>query len=247
MSQTVERAIAVIEQLSTGPKYPAEIAENLEVHRTTALRLLRVLTDGGFARRRGDGAYVIGYRFAGLAQAALEQFDLREISHPLIAALGDELNVTVHIGALSGDGIVYADKYEPHGTVRLYSEVGKRVLLHASGVGKALLAFTAEKDRIRLLKGYVYERFTETTIPNAEAFARELDQTRERGYAVDDGEHESFVNCVAVPVRDSSGEVRTALSVTSLREQIDLESLIDNLPRIHATANKIQHELGWRE
>lgn len=246
MSQTVERAIAVLEQLSTGPKQVAEIAAGLSVHRTTALRLLQDLSNGGLARRREDGTYAIGYRLAGLAQAALEQFDLREISHPHIAALGRELGLTVHIAVITGNGIVYADKFEPHGTVRLYSEVGKPVRLHASGVGKVLLAFAPEHERRRLLDGHAFERFTATTIADPAAFERELATIRERGHSTDDGEYETFVNCIGVPIRDGSGEVRTALSVTALREQTDLSALTGRLPKVIEAAEAIEYELGRR-
>jgi DNA-binding IclR family transcriptional regulator len=102
-----------------------------------------------------------------------------------------------------------------------------------------------EDERAQLLKGHRYERFTDTTVTTAEAFATRLSEIRVRGYAEDDGEYESFVNCVAVPVRDGTGTARTALSVTALRAQTDLTALRGLLPGIRDTADAISRALGW--
>jgi DNA-binding IclR family transcriptional regulator len=247
VSQTVERAIQVMEMLSEGPQHPASVADRLGVHRTTALRLLQDLCQGGLARKREDGAFAVGYRLAGLAHAALEQFDLRAIAHPFLGELARKLRLTVHIATVENGRVIYVDKIEPPGTVRLYSQIGKPVVLHSSGVGKAIVAFMLERERDALLDGYVYDRFTDTTVTSAGAFAARLDEARARGWAEDDGEYESFVNCVAVPVRDGTGTVRTALSVTALKAQTDLPALRRQMPAIRHTAQAISRALGWTQ
>lgn len=247
MSKTVERAIATLEMLSEGPQHPAAIAERFEVHRTTVLRVLQDLVQGGLARKRDDGTFAVGYRLAGLAQAALEQFDLRAIAHPFLAELGRKLRLTVHIATVEDGRVVYVDKIEPQGTVRLYSQVGKPVLMHTSGVGKTILAFMPEHERAQLLEGYRYARFTDTTITTAEEFSAQLSEIRARGHGEDDGEYESFANCVAVPVRDGTGTVRTAISVTALKAQTDLPALREHLPGIRSTAQAISRALGWTQ
>ncbi|MEU6118689.1 IclR family transcriptional regulator [Streptomyces sp. NPDC047117] len=247
MSQAVERAIQIMEMLSEGPQHPTAIAERFGVHRTTALRLLQDLCQGGLARKREDGTFAVGYRLAGLAQAALEQFDLRAIAHPFLVELGRKLRATVHIATVEDGRVIYVDKIEPQGGVRLYSQIGKPVVLHSSGVGKAILAFMPEQERAELLDGYVYERFTDTTVTTADAFAARLRDIRARGWAEDDGEYESFVNCVAVPVRDGTGTVSTAVSVTALKAQADLTALQGHLPAIRHTAQTISRALGWTQ
>ncbi|WP_037572183.1 IclR family transcriptional regulator [Phaeacidiphilus oryzae] len=245
MSRSVERAVRVLELLSERPQHPAAVAEGFGVHRTTALRLLQDLCEGGLARRREDGTFAVGYRLAGLAQAALEQFDLRAIAHPFLADLGRRLQLTVHIATLENGQVIYADKVEPRTGVRLYSQIGRPVPLHTSGVGKAILAYLREEERERILTGYRYERFTETTLTTSAAFRAQLAEVRARGWAEDDGEYEHFVACVAVPVRDGTGRVRSALSVTALRAQTDLAGLHERLPAIRGTAQAVSRALGW--
>ncbi|GLY68802.1 IclR family transcriptional regulator [Amycolatopsis taiwanensis] len=245
MSQAVERAIQILEMLTIGPQHPNAVAERFGVHRTTALRLLQDLCQGGLARKREDGTFAVGYRLAGLAQAALDQFDLRGVAHPHLAELGRKLRLTVHIATVDDGRVIYVDKIEPPGTIRLYSQIGKPVVLHTSGVGKTILAFMPEDERAQLLRGYDYQRFTDATITTAEGFAARLREIRERGWGEDDGEYESYVNCVAVPVRDGTSAVRTAISVTALKAQIDLAGLRQHLPAIRNAAQAISRALGW--
>jgi len=247
VSSTVTRAIAIMEMLSEGPQHPADIAERFGVHRTTALRLLQDLVGGGLARRRPDGTYAVGYRLAGLAQAALEQFDLRAVAHPHLLELGRKLRLTAHVATVEDGRVVYVDKVEPQGGVRLYSQVGKPVVLHTSGVGKTILAFLPEHERAELLAGHHFQRYTGSTITSAAAFDAELERIRARGHGEDDGEYESFVHCVAVPIRDGTGTVRSALSVTALRAQTDLADLRGQLPGIRSTARAISRALGWTQ
>ncbi|POX42851.1 IclR family transcriptional regulator [Streptomyces sp. Ru73] len=247
MSQTVERAIRALELISESPQHPTDVAESLGVHRTTALRLLQDLCQGGLARKREDGSFAVGYRLAGLAQSALEQFDLRTIAHPHLLELGRKLRLTVHIATVEEGRVFYVDKVDPQGGVRLYSQIGKAVVLHTSGVGKVILAYMSPEERAQVLEGYSYERFTDATVTTADDFAAQLSEIRERGWAADDGEYEHFINCVAVPVRDGTGAVRTALSVTALKAQVDLARLQELLPTIRATAHTISRALGWTQ
>jgi DNA-binding IclR family transcriptional regulator len=244
MSQTVQRAIAILEFVSEAPRSLGEVAEHLDVHKSTALRLLQTLVDGGLVRRGEDGAYGVGYRLAGLAQVALDQFDLRAIAHPHLVALGKLTRHTVHFAALEDDRIVYVDKIDPVGAVRLYSQIGKPVRLHTAGAGKAVLAFLPADREAALLRDHEFERFTDTTITSAAAFQQELAEIRERGWAIDNGEFEDFVNCIAVPVRGATGAVFAAVSVTALKAQADLTDLQRLLPDLRHTADTISKELG---
>ncbi|MFI6879182.1 IclR family transcriptional regulator [Streptomyces sp. NPDC050400] len=248
MSQTVRRAIDILEFVARRPRTQTEVGEHLGVHRSTALRLLESLTEGGLARRLPDGRYAVGHRLAGLAQLALEQFGLKDVAGEHLRGLGERCGHTVHLAALEGDRIVYVDKVDPVDGVRLYSQIGRPVTLHTAGVAKAILAHQPRERAAELLDGTCdFAPHTATTITDAAAYRAALDETRARGWAVDDGEYEDYVNCVAVPVRDSTGEVIAAVSVTALKAKAglgDLES--DVLPDLMTTADTISKELGWR-
>ncbi|WP_420034146.1 IclR family transcriptional regulator [Streptomyces sp. cg28] len=247
MSQTVRRAIDILEYVARSPRTQTEVGDHLGVHRSTALRILESLTEGGLARRLPDGRYAVGYRLAGLAQLAREQFGLRDIAAEPLRALAAACGHTVHLAALEDERIVYADKVDPADGVRLYAEIGRPVPLHTAGAAKAILAFLPPGQAELLLADCDFAPRTATTITDPAAYRAGLAPVRARGWAVDDGEYESYVNCVAVPVRDCGGAVAAAVSVTALKARAGLDVLVrDVLPDLLTTAETISKELGWR-
>lgn len=246
MSQTVARAIEILEFVSIEPRTPTEVGKHLDVHRSTALRLLETLTESAITRRHPDGRYGVGYRLAGLAQLAIEQFDLTAVTRPFLARLAATTTHTVHMAVLEGDRIVYADKLEPPQSVRLFSQIGQAVTLTTAGVSKAILAYHSAEQVQRILTTAHFARYTATSITTKAAFLDQLEIVRQRGWAVDDGELEDYVNCIAMPVRDSSGQVIAAVSLTALKARATMADLELLLPALTDTTTSLSKELGWK-
>jgi DNA-binding IclR family transcriptional regulator len=247
MSQTVQRAITILEFIGVTPHSPSEVAIHLDVHRSTALRLLETLTEGGLARRRPDGRYGLGYRLTGLSHLAQEQFDLPAVAHAHMVSLCQSYGHTVHLATLEGDKIIYVDKVDPAAGVRMFAEIGKPVRLHASALAKAILSNQPDDRISTLIRRCRFERLTDTTITEEATFRQELKISRDRGWAVDDGEAESFINCISVPIRDATSDVSAAMSVTALKVLADLPALeADLLPTLLEICSMISRDLGWR-
>jgi len=140
VSQTVERAISIVEHLARRPATLIEVTAELGVHKSTALRLLQTLEGAGFARRQTDGLYTVGVRLISIAYSALESLDLREVARPHLTPLNQKYGHTVHLASFVDGVVIYIDKYEGRSSIRMYSRVGKTVDFHSSGVGKVILA-----------------------------------------------------------------------------------------------------------
>jgi len=133
------------------------------------------------------------------------------------------------------------------GGLRLYSQIGKPVRLHTAAVGKAILSQQPAEAVEEFLRRCDFERFTESTITTPEALLSELQVAHERGWAVDDGEMEDFLNCIAAPIRKSTGDVIAAVSITALKAKTNLAMLESKLlPELLLTAAAISKELGWQ-
>ena len=246
MSQSVERAIEILEFVAIAPRTQSEVASHLDVHRSTALRVLQTLTDSGLTRKRSDGKYSVGYRLAGLANAAREQFDFANVARPYLVKLGEQCSHTIHLAALEGGRIVYVDKIEQPGMIKLFSQIGAPVCLHTAGVSKAILAFQPPDVVDSVMKAADFVSHTPTTITSRSRFDAELAVVAERGWSVDDAEYEDYVNCVAMPVRDASNRVVAAVSVAALKGRADLTALELLLPDLRAVTDNVSKELGWR-
>jgi DNA-binding IclR family transcriptional regulator len=244
MSQTVERAVAIIEQISDRPATLGEVTEALGVHKSTALRLLQTLERAGFARRDPTGRYSVGSRLIGIAYKALESIDVREAARPHLLRLNEMYGHTVHLASFTDGVVTYVDKYEGRSSIRMYSRIGKSAALHASGVGKAILAHLEPTLLDAVIAKVEFTRFTAQTITSEHRFRAELAEVRAQGYACDRGEFEDLINCISAAIRSGDGTVRSAISISVPTMVIPLEELQQLVPDLITTARTISRELG---
>lgn len=246
MSQSVDKAISILVACAQGPHRLGELAAPLEVHKSTVLRLLQAMERRKFVRRQADGKWTIGPAFTSTALAALENLETRSVAHPKLLQLAEELGHTLHLAELVDHDIIYVDKVDGQGAVRMLSRIGAPVELHTAAVAKVILAFLPpEVSEPLIARRASFRRFTPKTLTSAALLSKELEAVRQRGWAVDDGELEDYISCVAVPIRGADGQVVAGLSLTALKAIEPLEDLKLNLPRLTGVAAEISLELGW--
>ncbi|MBE9497949.1 MULTISPECIES: IclR family transcriptional regulator [Streptomyces] len=242
MSQTVDRALSILPLLAEGPANLEQVAARLEVHKSTALRLLRTLHEHGIVYRQPDQRYRLGTRLFALAQQAMENLDVREIAHPYLAELNAACGHTVHLAVHEEDEVLYIDKVESRYPVRMYSRIGKPVAPTVAAVAKLLLADLPEPERRAVAERLDYPRYTPRSTPDAAAFLAELAAVREQGWATDLGGHEESINCVAAPIRGAEGRVVAAMSVSAPNVVVSADELLALLPRVRRTAEAVSAE-----
>ena len=246
MSQSLARAMTVLGLLGDGPRSLDELASILEVHKTTVLRLLRTLEADRFVQHDADHRYQLGSRLFELANHALEQRDVRSIARPHLAELNSITGQTVHLATYEAGDVIYIDKFDAQQSVRMYSRIGKPAPLHCTAVGKILISARPEAERAQIARGITYTPFTDRTITTPERYLRELDLVLEQGYAEDREEHESFVNCIGCAVRNGTGDVVAAVSMSVPDMLLDHQQVLAALPEVQRAAAAISEGLGWR-
>ncbi|HEY2057929.1 IclR family transcriptional regulator [Amycolatopsis sp. NBC_01480] len=247
MSQSLDRALTLLAGLAQGAKTLDQLAEEVGVHKTTVLRLLRTLESHHFVRREGTRYYRLGSALFDLASQALEDRDVRRSSAEALAALNERTGHTVHLATYEDGEVVYIDKYEGRHSVRMYSRIGKRAPLHCTAVGKVLVSAMPRERREALARGIDYVVLTPNTISSPEAYLAELDKVAARGYAVDNAEHEDFIHCVAAPIRGGGGEVLAAASMSVPKVLLDYEGLLALVPELLAATKEASVHSGWTE
>ncbi|GGV22716.1 IclR family transcriptional regulator [Actinomadura cremea] len=247
MSQSLARALGILIELGEGPRNLDELAATAGVHKTTVLRLLRTLEEERFVHRDGDHRFHLGSRMFALARASLEQHGIRDVAAPHLAKLNETTGQTIHLGVLEGDDVIYLAKYDSRHAIRMYSRVGLPMPLHATAIAKVLLADLPAARRRRIAEDIEYTPFTEHTITGPRELLAELDRVADQGHAMDDAEHETFIRCVGAPVRDASGRVVAAVSVSVPEVVLDRDAVIGLLPDLLATADAISADYGYTE
>ena len=245
MSQSLDRALTLLSGLAKEHKTLDQLAEEVGVHKSTVLRLLRTLEQHHFVRRDGTRYYRLGTALFDLANQALEGYDVRRAAQPALSALNARTGHTVHLASYDDGEVVYLDKYEGRHSVRMYSRVGKRAPLHCTAVGKVLVASFPRDRRHEVAHRIDYVRMTANTISSAAGYLAELEQVERRGYAVDNAEHEDFIHCIAAPVRGAGGEVLAAASLSVPKVLLDYEGLLALVPDLVSAAEDASIHSGW--
>lgn len=244
MSQTLSRGLEALVALGEEPRSIYDIAERLDVHHSTALRILHTLEGERFVVRR-DGKFYLGPRVAWLGQVVLEQSDLRTVARPILEALGHQIGETIHLGALLDTEVVYIDKVESTQAVRMYSQIGKPAPLHCTGIAKAIAANNPTLRALLRDLEQPYRRFTPFTRTTFPELDQDFSRALETGYILDDREHEESIHCIAAPIRSANGISTSAVSIAVPVHRCDHERLLSFAPQLLAAAHAISSELGY--
>ncbi|MFJ4835242.1 IclR family transcriptional regulator [Streptomyces sp. NPDC088747] len=244
--QSVDRAVSVLEILARlGEAGVTEIADELDVHKSTAFRLLGVLENRGLVAQAKDrGKYYLGAAVLRLAGAAAVRLDISQEGVPVCRELADELGETVNIAVLDDDAAVNIMQARGAASVTAQNWLGRRTPLHATSSGKVLLAHLPPTLREGLLARPL-RRFTERTITGTAALRSELEAVVEQGYAFAIEELELGLAAVAAPVRAHDGKVIGAISTSGPVYRLDSERLPDLAKRTVAAAGELSRRMGY--
>jgi DNA-binding IclR family transcriptional regulator len=247
VSQSLDRALVLLDELANGPKTLDQLAERITVHKSTVLRLLRTLESHRFVQRNGVRYYRLGTSLFELAFRALDERDVRRSVEPALRELNASTGHTVHLASYEDGEVIYIDKAESRHNVRMYSRIGRRAPLHCTAVAKVLVAALPADQRKVVAASISYEKMTPRTITTQKAYLAELARVADRGYAIDDEEHEEHIHCVAAPVRGARGEVLAAMSLSVPQVVLDLDGLLRLVPALLAATEKASAECGYTE
>ncbi|WP_159618813.1 IclR family transcriptional regulator [Ruania rhizosphaerae] len=244
MGQSVDRAIRALQIIAEQPLTATEAAAKLEVHTSTAFRLLQTLASHNFVTLERQGRYRLGAGLFSLAFQAWEDLDVREVASPYLHSLNDLTSETVHLAVLEQQHVVYIDKVESKHPIRMYSRVGAVAPLHCTGVAKAILAFLDVQQRRELLAHAPLHGHTQTTLTSIEALEANFAIAREQGYTLDDEEHEVGIHCIAAPVFSPRGAVAGAVSISAPMARLPRDELLKLIPALLDATSQISSELG---
>lgn len=230
---SVDRALRIISEISGASRGLTldELSGRLGIPKSSLHRLLTALRFRRFVTQpEPGGPYLLGTDMLAAAFKFVDTLDQRALIRPYLARLAEELNETVHMAVLDGAEVVYQDKIESSRSIKLSSVIGGRNPAHATGIGKALLAWTYPTDEAIgawAARWAPLAKRTPRTVTSAAKLAGQLEAVRQQGYAVDNEENEPGVRCVAVPVFLGRAVPCAAVSVTVLSSRATPGRLVE--------------------
>jgi len=246
--QSIDRIFQIIELLSMHPKGISltEICSATSLPKGTVSRMLAALISHGYAVQEIDTKryrltmrmFEIGSRVAGSA-------NILSVARPYLEYLSNVSGEAVHLVSRVKDEVIYLYKEEASNSiVRMSSFVGLRNPMYCTGVGKSILAFLPNDEIRAIWNRTVPIQFTPQTITSLAAMEKEIALIRQRGYAVDDEEHELGVRCVAAPILDFSGSPVAAISLSAPAIRLTDSEIEKYAPMVLDAASNISRYFG---
>lgn len=237
------KVLAVLDALGDRRRF-ADLVAATGLPKSSVHRILQDLVRSGFCAVDEAGLYLPGPKLMGLAGRVFGRLDALSGADPALERLRARTGATVHLAVLSGDEAIYVRKLEASKPYRMASRIGMSIPLHCTAIGKALLSGLPREEALEILERTGQPRRTPNTRTTLAALTADLDATRERGWSLDDEENELGVVCVGAAVRDATGRVTAAVSVSQLLGDVTDMPPEAAGPLVADTAREVSRSIG---
>jgi DNA-binding IclR family transcriptional regulator len=223
-----------------------EVSRELDIHKSTAYRLLTTLRDRGLVEQdAGTEKYRLGFGMVLLARAASADLDILRCARPVCELLSERTKETVTIAVLEGDDAVIIHQSLSRASALNVDWTGRHTPLHATAAGKIFLLYMPEDQLLRILERPL-ERFTEHTIVDPVSLRDHINEIQDAGYAYTVEELETGLNAVGAPIRSSDGAVVGAVSVSGPAFRLSPAGLPEIGKLAKRAATEISRCLGFQ-
>ncbi|WP_415381899.1 IclR family transcriptional regulator [Halosimplex sp. TS25] len=243
---TVDRTLQIVEIIQElDGAGVSEIAERVDVGKSAVHNHLNTLANREYVVKEGD-EYHIGLAFLGLGAYARQRNEIFDAAHKEVDNLADETGELVNLLVEKNGTGIYLYQSQGENAVELDTYEGKRVRLHCTGLGKAILGFRPDEEVAEILDERGMPSETEHTITDRDAFFDELAEINDQGYAIDEEERLNGLRCVAAPITDDDDRAIAAISVSCPVHRVDDDRFYDDLRQaVLGAANVVELEHNY--
>lgn len=224
----------------------AEVSRALKIPRTTAFRLAQTLERLGFLEREGDG-YRIGPAVMRLGFEYIASLEITELARPVLERLRDDSGFSTQLVVRDGRDVVVVLRAASQSMFSSNVNIGTRFPVHATILGRALLCDRTEEELAKIFPERALQSYSQSTPKTVAELKALLKEDRARGYVTSEGFFERGISAIAAPVRDQSGRVVAAVSITAQRPTLEPKDLRERLIRqVQHAAAELAHKLNYR-
>jgi IclR family transcriptional regulator, pca regulon regulatory protein len=249
--KSLAKGILVMQALaeSRDPMSLSELSRACGTNNATATRICHTLGELGYVQRDRQRRFHLTPKILSLGYAAVGSLGWRQVAQHYLEELAQKTGETVNLSILQGRELMYLVRINNTGRILPFDlQLGSRLPLHCTSMGKSLLAFAPAEQRERILADYDFVSLTHRTITSRKGFDAELERVRREGFAINDEELSVGLRSVSAPIMGPEGEAKAALNIAVPTKRVGLEELRTRLaPLALETARYIQQALGAME
>jgi len=245
--QSLGRAFAILEEVARHREGVglADLSKLVGLHNSTTFHLAKTLVSLGYLRQEKDSKrYRVGRPLFALAASALDEIEMVNVATPILEELSRQTGESSHFAVRMGDAVVVIARTSGPGAFQLTDRVGVVRPAHCTALGKIILAALRPDQLNRFLGRVELKPSTSKSITDIPVLMREIAEIQRTGIAFDDGEFNPEVRCVAVPVKDFTGQVVGALGISGPIWRLSNQTLHANAQIVQDAANRLSGEFG---
>ena len=246
--QSLGRAFGIMEEIARHRDGIglAELSKRVELHNSTTFHLVKTMVSLGYVRQLKDSKkYRIGRPLFALAASALDEVEMTSLAWPILEALAHETGESTQFAVRSGDAVVVLARTSGAGAFQLNDRIGGMRPPHCTAIGKVMLSALTDEQFSRFLARAELKASTPKSITNVEQLRREVENVRRAGMAIDDGEFDADLRCVALPVRDFSAQIIGSLGLSGPMWRVSHEVLQKYARAVREAAARLSAEFGY--
>jgi IclR family transcriptional regulator, KDG regulon repressor len=246
--QSLGRAFAILEEVARHRDGIglADLSKLVGLHNSTTFHLVKTMVSLGYVRQEKDKRYRVGRPLFALAANCLDEIEMVNVATPVLEDLSRETGESGHFAVRMGDAVVVIARTSGPGAFQLTDRVGVTRPAHCTALGKMILASLSADQLQRFLQRTELKPSTDKSITEPAVLVREIEEIRRSGIAFDDGEYNAEVRCVAVPVRDFTGQTIGALGISGPIWRLSIQALQSRAKIVQAAANRLSEAFGAR-
>jgi DNA-binding IclR family transcriptional regulator len=245
--QSLGRAFAILEEVARHREGIglADLSKRVGLHNSTAFHLVKTMVSLGYVRQEKDTKrYRVGRPLFALAASSLDEIEMVNVATPVLEDLARDTGESSHFAVRMGDAVTVIARTSGPGAFQLTDRVGVVRPAHCTALGKIILAALRPDQLQRFLARVELAPSTEKSITDAAVLRREIEDVRQSGIAFDDGEFNAEVRCVAVPVRDFTGQIIGALGISGPVWRLTIQALQSRAKMLQNAADRLSADFG---
>lgn len=246
--QSIQRAFDILEVLATerDGMGVTQLGEKLDLHKSTVHRLLNTMMTLGYIDKKPiTGVYCLGMKFVELASLYLGSVELKAEANYYIREYLDRVKLPIQMAILTDGEALFIEKVEVSNSIRVYAEIGKRVPIHCSSMGKALVFDYSDEEIAAIYKDKEMIKYTPTTIVTIEELIADVKAARKRGWSFNRGEFEADIYAIGAPVYDYRGVIIAAVGAPYRKDQTNGRTPEDIAELICELARTLSKRMGY--
>jgi DNA-binding IclR family transcriptional regulator len=248
--QSLERGLRILETVAAagGTATLAETVRRTALHRSTAHHLLQTLVGFGYLRQDPQTrAYELTAKLFRLTARAWTPEQIGRLAEPVTAEFTSLIGEGTSVAAWRDGAVTIVAKCDPTNPFRVVQDIGAPRPIHATAVGKAIVAFLPPAERAAIAAHLEFERYTARTLTARAAFEAELRRIRSSGYAIDDEEHHDGIRCIAAPILAYTGYAVASLCIVGPKIRMTRQRLRELREPLRARSLLLSDRLGWTD